>query len=503
LSARADAVFDLPPAEANLSLVGTLDLPAAEISAYDPTSRRLFVTDAESAAIQVVDLSDPASPSLVKTVDLSGLGSTVTSVAVKNGVLAAAVVAETSTDAGTLVLMDTDGAELAQATVGSLPDMVTFNKAGTLILVANEGEPADGVDPNGSVSLVDISAGADAPVVTSVDFTAFNGQEAALRTQGVRIFAGKSAAQDFEPEYVAVSEDDSTAYVSLQEANTVAVIDLATARVAELLPLGLKDHSKLYNALDASDKDGPAIDIKPWPVFGMYMPDGIATFDAAGETFVVGANEGDARADDALNEEERVKDLSLDATAFPDAATLKADANLGRLTVSNVDGDTDGDGDFDRLQVFGGRSFTLWKVAGGEAKVAWDSQDSLERLTAQLTPDLFNANDGDAAAVDTRSDNKGPEPEGLTIATIGERRYAFVVLERAGGGVMMYDLTNPYAPRFMDYAPGVPDGQVSAEQSVFIPAADHPAGQNLLVTSNEVSGSIGIYRVVTAQPSAN
>ncbi len=496
LSARADNVFDLPPSNLGLTLAGTLDLPAAEISAYDPATRRLFVTNAATAGVQIVDLTDADAPSLVDTIDLSGYGATVTSVAVKGGVVAAAVVANPKTANGTLVLMDADGAILSQVQTGALPDMVTFDRAGDRILVANEGEPEGTTDPQGSMTLVDLSAGAANPVATQVGFSAFDGQEQNLRERGVRIFPGKSVSADLEPEYIALSPDDSMAYVSLQEANSIGVLDLSLSPpvVTEIVPLGRKDHSKLYNALDASDRDGPsngpAIKIKPWPVLGMYMPDGIAAFSAGGETFLATANEGDAR-----TEEARVSTLTLDASAFPNGATLKQNANLGRLTVSNIDGNTDADPAFEELHVLGARSFSLWRIDGDSAIQAFDSGDALERIGAQVAPTLFNANDGAASEVDTRSDNKGPEPEGVTLATIDGRQYAFVVLERAAGGVLMYDLTNPYRPRFLDYAPGVPDGQVSAESSVFIPAADHPGGQPLVVVSSEVSGSIAVYRV--------
>jgi hypothetical protein len=50
---------------------------------------------------------------------------------------------------------------------------------------------------------------------------------------------------------------------------------------------------------------------------------------------------------------------------------------------------------------------------------------------------------------DTRSDNKDPEPEGLTVEKISGRCYAFIVLERFGG-VMVYDVTDPREPRFLD-----------------------------------------------------
>ena len=71
------------------------------------------------------------------------------------------------------------------------------------------------------------------------------------------------------------------------------------------------------------------------------------------ETILVTANEGDTRDYDGFSEEERIADITLDPTAFPNAATLQDDANLGRLLTTTANGDTDGDGDFDVLYSIG------------------------------------------------------------------------------------------------------------------------------------------------------
>ena len=79
----------------------------------------------------------------------------------------------------------------------------------------------------------------------TVNFHAYIGQEAALRAQGVRIYGpNANAAQDFEPEYIAISPDGSKAWVTLQENNAFAIVDIASATVTQIIPLGLKDHSK-------------------------------------------------------------------------------------------------------------------------------------------------------------------------------------------------------------------------------------------------------------------
>lgn len=901
----------------NISLesLGRYTGAGAEISAYDAGTQRLFVT---GPYLQALDISSPITPTLVFTVPIEA-----THVAVFDGLVAAAAPANPPQDAGQVILMDADGAVLNSVIVGSLPDMLVFTPDGTKVLVANEGEPGSAVDPEGSVSIIDLSAGPAGATVATAGFTAFNDRRAELVAQGVRIFPGAaSVAQDLEPEYIAVAPDGATAWVVLQENNAVALLDIATGTITRILPLGLKDWTmgqprlatyawndrpvigqapsrageaglpdapasvsirmggfsglyfegtaangdlqfvthpdrgpngeptdlipyipgrerpfpiprfqpeiirfavnsttgvftiterigltlpggaplsglpnlqagaqgtaytdeipvdlfgnqlanrpfgadleamvvapdgafwmvdeyrpaiyhfgpdgvlvdrfvpegtaaavnapagtfgtevipavyaqrranrgfeavalegnKLYafiqsaldnpdtandatsrssrnlrilefdivsqtvtaeylytlrdisssgaartdkigdavalgngrflvierddrtgydanklifeidlksatnvndpanlgglpvgktleqasvaeldaagirpvykrlvtnlaslgyvgvskpeglalvdadtvavindndfevlgepipgngtltlnpdpepvllglvhfdrpGGLDASDRDGEgggkAINIQSWPVLGMYMPDGIAALSAAGETFFVTGNEGDAR-----NEDRRIGALNLDPLAFPNAADLQRNAALGRLNASSIDGDLDGDGALERLHVYGARSFSVWDAAGN---LVWDSGSEFERLTAQLTPELFNANNGNPANWDERSDDKGPEPEGITVGVVAGRPYAFVGLERAGGGVMVYDLSDPRQPAFVEYVRA--EGDISPEGVLFIPAQVSPTGKSLVVLTHEVSNTTTIYQV--------
>ncbi|WP_259724175.1 ExeM/NucH family extracellular endonuclease [Synechococcus sp. CS-1332] len=274
----------------------------------------------------------------------------------------------------------------------------------------------------------------------------------------------------------------------------------------EPIRLGLIDFN-LSNGLDASDRDvdgssgaGGKISVKPQPVFGMAMPDGIAAYTVGGKKYFITANEGDDR-DDFINPDETIRVGSssyvLDPTSFPNAAALKNNALLGRLTVSAIDGDIDGDGDIDRIQAYGARSFTIWDEAGNRV---FDSGDALELITAAQVPALFNS-DGVAGSFDTRSDNKGPEPEGVAIGEINGRLYAFVGLERVGGFIT-YDVTDPIKPVFVTYtnpaanAAGTPGQTDRAPEGIaFINAADSPSGQPLVVTGNEVSGTTTLYSV--------
>ena len=255
--------------------------------------------------------------------------------------------------------------------------------------------------------------------------------------------------------------------------------------------------------LDVSDKDDAA-NIRNWPVYGAYMPDSIAAYTAGGEVYLVTANEGDARDYDAFAEEERVGDLVLDWSVFPDAAELQKEENLGRLTVTTAGSDADGDGLVDRILAFGGRSFSIWTADG---ELVFDSGSALEQIVAATFPDDFNA-DGENDSFDTRSDAKGPEPEALAIGQIGDHIYAFVGLERIGG-VVVYDITDPAQPRFVTYAnnrnfagdaEAGTAGDLAPEGIVFIAADQSPTGGPALLVANELSGSTTLWSIEVAAP---
>lgn len=250
------------------------DEGAAEIVAFDAGSSRLFFTNADENSVGVLDISDPANPTLLNTIDMSVYGDGVNSVAVFDGLVAVASEAEAVNGAGKVVFFDVDGALQGEVVVGILPDMVIFTHDGTKVLTANEGEPDDDylVDPNGSISIIDLISGVGAATVTNIDFTAYNDQAESLRNKGVRIFGpGATVAQDLEPEYITISPDDSRAYVSLQENNALAVIDIASATVLDILPLGVKDHSKGRPALNSFILN----EVVPnWPELGTPVYDG-------------------------------------------------------------------------------------------------------------------------------------------------------------------------------------------------------------------------------------
>lgn len=497
---------------------GAFDAGAAEIVAHDPQTQRLFVINASAAVVDVLDISNPAAPAKVSAIDVGAVLTSaggINSVAVHGNLVAVAVENTDKQASGWIAFYDTNGTYLNHVQAGALPDMVTFTPNGRYVLSANEGEPGSDYanDPEGTVTIVNLSRGVMAPAVMTASFPDI--VSADVRISGI---PGTTVQQDLEPEYITTSADSKTAWVTLQENNAIAVINIATATVLDVVGLGVKDHALEGYGLDASNQDD-AINIRSWSVGGLYMPDAIASFRSRGKTYLITANEGDAReyedyGDDGYADIARIKDVDLDPAVFPDAATLQSNENLGRLNIVSTEGDTDNDGDLDALYSFGGRSISIWNAAGVQV---FDSGDTMEQMTAALLPDYFNATNDDNDSFDNRSDDKGPEPEGVAVGKIKGSTYAFVGLERVGG-IMIFDVTEPEQTTYVSYynnrnfavdatiemevdgemvdVPNPAAGDLGPEGLTFIKAEDSPNGKPMLVVGNEISGTTTLYQVV-------
>lgn len=520
---------------------GVYGLSAAEIVDYHPASQSAFVVNAQSGKVDVVDLSMLTQApvyaeagyslnNLSKKTDLNisvdtglTLLGAVNSVSVSGNLLAAAVeradaLGNATQGNGIVAFYRLSDSELPQylsfVDVGALPDNVVFSPDGSMLLVANEGEPnsAYDIDPEGSIALIAITNGVPATTATLVGFNDFNvgGSRNAELSPLIKINGpGASVAQDLEPEYIAVSPDSQTAYVSLQENNAIAVIDIKAAAVKNIIALGLKDFGLDANKIDASDKDD-AINIQAYAgVYGMYQPDTIASYRWNNTDFIVTANEGDSRDYAGFSEEARAADLSLDPN-HPQFAAAQDKTQLGRLKVTTSMGDDNNDGLMDKIVAYGGRSFSIWTADGQQV---FDSAGDFERITAAILAMNFN-NNNDENKGDSRSDDKGPEPEALALGQIGSRTYAFIGLERTSG-FMIYDITNPFAVSFVDYvsnrnfdADYVIDtdtgevegdatlaGDLGPEGMKFIASQYSPTGLPLLLIGNEVSGTTTVYQL--------
>jgi len=478
---------------ATFSEVGSFDvgeLGAAEISAFDPITNRLFVVKNENEdvpgktpvnQIEIIDFKDPANMKSIGMISMAPFGGAVNSLAVHDGKLAAAIQDKTKQANGKVVVFKTsDYSKIAEATVGALPDMVTFSPDGKYIMSANEGEPSADYtnDPSGTVSIIDVS---NNYAVTTLDFSSMEGQKAALIQKGFRIFGpGLNFVKDIEPEYITISADSKTAWVTLQENNGIAKIDIASKTISNIFPLGFKDYNLAGNEIDQSDinldSKTPYIAAK-WKVKGVYMPDAIAVLETNGIPYLFTANEGDAREYAGFSEVLRIKnkDVKLDATAFPNAVDLKKDEQLGRLNITTTLGDIDGDGDLDELYSFGARSFSVWN--GNTGAQVFDSKNDLD--TKCVEEKVYD---------DLRSDDKSIEPEGIALGTVGSKKVAFVGMERSDA-VAVYNVTVPTAPVFLQLLKcgDAPEGVL------FIPAKDSPTKKSLLVVSNEGDGVIKVY----------
>lgn len=454
-------------------------LGAAEITAFDPASKRLFaVNNSAVNKIDVIDLSNPSAPVVINSISLTNYGGYVNSVDVYDGKVAAAIESSNKQQNGKVVVFNTTTlSEIKAVEVGALPDMVTFTKDGQYILTANEGEPNDTYtnDPDGSVSIIKVSD----YTVKTVNFSAFENQLAALTAKGFRIYGpGKVFTKDIEPEYITVSNDSKTAWVTLQENNAIAELDIVNGVFKKITPLGFKNYGLSGNEIDPSDKDSKVEFRLTENVFGIYQPDAIAQYTYNGTTYLFTANEGDAREYTGFNEMRRagVSTHVLDATKFPNASTLKADAQLGRLNTTTTLGDTDNDGDFDGIYSLGSRSFSVWNASNGEQ--VFDSKNELDKKAFELQ--LYD---------DARSDDKGTEPEAVTIGRVGNKQIAVIGLERADA-FAIYDITNPVSPVFvkMFKTGDAPEGVL------FIPASKSPIQQSLIVVSSENDGFVKIYK---------
>lgn len=566
----ADPVIDVAPgAEISMTPIGShasdqFGESAAEIVAYHSASQRLLVINAQSGDIDILNISDPAAPREVDGVS-AGEGNGINSVAVREDGLAVANVepADKTAEGAMLFFNAGTGATLGTVLLGNdgehdaaLPDMVGISADGRFAFSANEGEPAEdySTDPEGSVSVVTLPelgtlAAPEQSAVRVADFRAWNADGPRELHPDIRIFGPAEVdgepyqgtiAQNLEPEYI--TEINGRAYTTLQENNAIAEIDLESAEVTEIWPLGFVDHSVI--ALDASDRDGGvdeagddlgAINIRNWPIKGIPQPDAIESYTAAdGNSYLVMANEGDARDWEAYSEEARIKhlgdgeetdykgdllpglceDFDDQGLSETDRELLQDDLGAGRLRITIADGLNEAGDCYEELYSYGSRDFAIFDTEGNQV---FTSEDDFEQILARLHEEgklLFNAGH-DEGWFDSRSDNKGPEPEGVAVGEINGRNYAFIGLERVGG-VFVYDVTDPENSEYVtyvnnrDFSVSALDeeteepvenwqdaGDLGPEGLVFIPATDSPNGKDLLVVGNEVSGTTTIFEITS------
>jgi hypothetical protein len=434
----------------------------SEISATVALEGKLFVlSSGGGSTLQVTDATNVSSPTLKQRIAYGDYTST--SVAAFRDLVAVALVPadyDTNPSQGVVRFfrMGSDGTltVLQDVQVGYLPDGIAFSTNGRQLVIANEGQPSSdyGVDPIGSVGIIDITSPTRIPSFSYTDLS-FDGISlpAGLRISGP---TGTTPAQDLEPEYVSIRGEK--AYVTVQENNGVAVVNLQTRQIESVQELGSVDFSQ--QAVDLSDRDGPSNSSVFRPKLGqafqgLRMPDGISAFRAGGRDYYITANEGDAR------EYGDYEDVSRNATAPGGRLnTIKDPAPAGPSTTTAI----------------GSRSVSIFDATTGA--LVWDSGTSLQTIAFAT-----------GTYADSRSDDKGVEVESVITTRVDGRTYAIAALERGTKTtVVVFDVTRPAQSSYVNHL--VIDGSVSPEGLQVIPAKESPNGQPLLLVSNEVSNTL-------------
>ncbi|EGR0065634.1 alkaline phosphatase [Vibrio parahaemolyticus] len=524
------------------------DTSAAEIVNYDACTDKLYVVNAQAKRVDVLSLNESSAPSQTDFIDLTDAGTSAgieigaaNSVAVFNGLVAVAIENNNKQEDGLIALYRSDDLSLITTfKTGALPDMVGFSKDGRYIATANEGEPNSdySIDPEGSVTLVDLSKGINNADVTQIGFGEFGGVRSDKLPKAVRISGpNASIAQDLEPEYLTFA-DNGKIYVALQENNAMAIIDPQSQSVEKIVALGEKSWSN--SKLDASNKDKIIGNLKSYPqLVGLYMPDTLDSYSVNGKTYIVSANEGDGREygfkttqaecdqagftwdeDDyqgtpdytnvkgtCLSHIDEVRGKKLKVTTdHPLAEALKDNKQLARLKVIKPNHTLNAE---ENVRAFGARSFSIWNENG---ELVFDSGDDFATVALLNEGKYFNSTNDSNSSGDDRSDDKGIEPEAIEVAKINGRYYAFIGLERQGG-IMVYDITEPKQAHFLHYVNHrdytqpvctlVEDGECAND--TYNPKAGDLApesinyfarnGQHFIAVGNEVSGTTSVFRI--------
>ena len=507
---------DMRKVSSYVSGYSNMDGGVAEIISYDTKNQRAWVVNGATGKLDILAVSDNGV--VLDTMDAITLdirmiiescteGFTygdMTSVAVNSEleIVAVALQAEAYDQPGRVAVLSTGGTLIAVFEAGCQPDMVTFTPDGSKLLVANEGEPREGygesvTDPAGSVTIISLNAGnvSESTVVT-VGFEKFDEMAEKLHEAGVLTVKDNVPSADFEPEYIATT--NKTAFVSLQEANAIAVLNLETMEFTGVYSLGFKDLSLPENAIDLID-DKVYVAKTYGDAVSAYMPDGVSVYTVNGVTYLLTANEGDARewGSDTTEYCNEIKETLISSDGEEAKKVRVIDAAV-------TDGLPEG-----KAVMYGGRSFSVYRVEENGLVQVFDSGNDFERLTAAYLPDYFNCSNDDNE-YDSRSAKKGPEPESVVVGTVEDRTYAFVALERISG-IMVYDITNPEDITYCNYIntrdfsenpeeidmENVPEsfltGDVAPEGLCFVSANQSPNGTALLLAAFEVSGTVAAY----------
>lgn len=464
-----------------LSRISNVD--DSEIVAYMPLYHKLFAVGGNSS-ISVFDLTVVEKPVVIEKKKVLGHAS---SVAVFDDLVAVSLISDPHTQNGRVDLYRYgDSLSLLKSfSVCPEPDMLTFTPNGAAILVACEGSPSeDGtINPEGAIALIQIL---EENPVSILKFDHLD--STALIKKGVRKTGPGTFFQNLEPEYITVDPSSKMAWVSLQENNAIGVIDLKLKKITNVFGLGALDHSILGQGLDFR-KDGK-IKIENAPILGLRQPDGIAVLSENGRHYILTANEGASRNYSSYSDETDILSLFQKGLLNPDIFNSSWLTALQKHTFSIMEPCSNGP--CNHVYAFGSRSMSVFD--GKTGKILFDSGDQIEKMIAKTVPSLFNWNAKKGKLkIDARSEDKGAEPEMVTIGEWNDKKVAFLGLERMTG-IIVWDLKNPEKPLIIDYYLDPKDR--GPEGILFISAQKSPFPRiPLLIVGYEYSKSIVIYSI--------
>lgn len=508
---KIDKTIELRKISTYLSGAG-FDEGGVEIVAYDKTRRRIFSTNGSTKSIDIIDISNPEKPYLIKSITPADnqIGAKGANSVAFNGKLVAAVENKDYGENGYAIFYDSDGNFIKSVELGILPDMVTITKDGKYAVVALEAEPYvknDSIaDPEGGIAIINMETYEYS--IIYLRETVINSSES-IRTP-LADYLSIPEYYDFEPEYITTSDDSKYAYVSLQENNAIAIIDIVNSKLVSINGLGFKDHSISGNGLDANKKDKEGV-IANANFSALYLPDSIVSYSGVdGMTYIISANEGDDRELEDDNDNVMYTDLGefddLTTKDLADGYNIELSEYPGKEFLKDMG--LNSQGKYERLYVGGSRSFSIWN---SRIEQIYDSGDDFEQFISTKYSHVFNCADDDLK-IDSRSDDAGPDPEGLAVGEIDGKIYAFIGLEKFGG-VMVYDVTTPSMSSFVTFVSGrnynaavnddmeyddtsyLNTGDIAPEGLLFISSEDSPNSMPLLLVANEVSGSLEIYQI--------
>ena len=279
---------------------GARPLPIISIRERDGraalTNVRAASCGTDAGAVDLLDLSDPERPSLLRRVCIDPARTAAgapNSVAVHPSLDYFLVVVGRSGAPGAVAAYRlSDGSFLASVAVGIQPDSIAISPDGRWAVVANEAEGVARGDAGGpgSLSVIDLARfrprSRPSLEVKAIELPSLAGFPGfcAGRTDDVARLPIDNTPATLEPESVAFSADSRYAYVTLQENDGVARLELRTGKLA-FFGLGETTH--------LADLVADGIYAPSTMLTAFREPDGIA-LDPDGKFFVT-ADEGDSR----------------------------------------------------------------------------------------------------------------------------------------------------------------------------------------------------------------